>query len=452
MARMWQKSAQLSLDPVVEAFCVGQDYLLDGRLFRYELWASLAHARMLETIGILNDSELTAVKKEIQALYKKYGGTITMSVSDEDIHSRLEALLIEAIGDTGKKIHTGRSRNDQVQVVTRLYMKDSLLRIAEIYKEYLNNLCSFLERENGRILPGYTHTKQAMLMTAGFWAAGFIESGLDNLRVIENTLSIIDCNPLGSGSGFGVPVPLDRSMTSELLGFSRVQQSPQYVQNSRGKFEGQVIDSLWNIMNDYSRMAADLLLFNMDELLFIETDAAVTTGSSIMPQKRNLDVMELMRARASVMQSYSSTVKTISSGILSGYNRDVQETKEPLVRALDLAEQSIAAVNVVLEHISFNDEAVRKALSGGIFATDVAFKAVAEGMPFRDAYRKAAESIDTIKVNETTIQNSIKERVSPGSPATVDPSAYRKLVSEAGASAAAARERMNAAFSKTMEI
>ena len=420
MAKVWSKGKNQSLDPDIERYEIGADKELDPALFKYELASSLAHAMMLEKIGVLNSKEFSGVRNEIRLLYKTKGDTILLEEGEEDIHSKLEALLTASLGETGKKIHTGRSRNDQVIVVTRLFEKERILKLGNAYGSLIDTVLRWIGREGKKILPGYTHTKQAMLMTAGFWAMSFVESGLDNLNTLENCLDLIDQNPLGSGSGFGVPLALDREMTTALLGFKRVQENAMYVQNSRGKFEIAIIDALWNIMHDFSRIAADMLTYNMDELLFIRTDAAITTGSSIMPQKRNLDVMELMRARTHRVAALSTELKSMVTGLHSGYNRDLQETKSPIFEAFDIVYTSVRALSVVFEHIAINEEAVKLRLSKGIFATDIAFRAVAEGMPFRDAYKKAAADMEKIVVNDTTIKESIDGRISPGAPATID--------------------------------
>lgn len=420
MSKMWQKENTLKLHPMIERYEVGTDYLYDGKLFRYELASSHAHSIMLKSIGILTEAELSSINTEIKRLYQQFGDSIDFTVDDEDVHSKLENLLIQAIGDTGKKVHTGRSRNDQVMVVMRLYEREKLLETALEYCDFLDVVQRFIEREGRKILPGYTHTKQAMLMDVGMWAGAFLESGFDNLKIMRAVLDLLDSNPLGSGSGFGVPIALNRDMTASLLGFSRVQLNPMAVQNSRGKYESALIDSFWNIMNDFSRMAADMLTYNMDELLFLKTNAAITTGSSIMPQKRNLDVMELVRARANQMLSYSTIVKTVSSGVLSGYNRDIQETKEPVFKAFELISASINAVAVVFENIEFDEDAIKKSLSKGIFATDIAFEQVGNGVPFRDAYKYAAQQMEKIVINNELIEESLSKRVSPGSPRTLD--------------------------------
>lgn len=428
MAKVWEKDNGNKLNPIIEDYEVGADYLLDGMLWKYELAASAAHARMLHSINILTDKELSDVEAEIKRLYKEHGDTIKLEVSDEDIHSKLENMLTTKLGEVGKKIHTGRSRNDQVLVITRLFEKDSLIKIALKYIDFIRKLIEFAEKEGDKILPGYTHTKQAMLQTVKMWATAFVEAGIDNLFVLDNTIELIDANPLGTGSGFGVPVALDRVMTTELLGFGRIAENPAYAQNSRGKLEGIIIDSFWNIMHDYSRIASDLLLFNMDELGFLKTNNAITTGSSIMPQKRNLDVMELVRARTTAMLAYANTVKTVATGRITGYHRDLQETKEPLFKAINLIQTSIEAVTVVFDNIEFDEDAIKKSLTKGIFATDIAFKAVGDGMPFRDAYKLAATSIDGITIDDETIRESIDERVSLGSHITIDLSDYTSIL------------------------
>ncbi len=424
MAKVWEKGGE-NLHPHVESYEVGQDYLLDGKLYFYEMAASLAHAAMLQKIGILSTREYQDIKQTIIELFQNHGREISLTVSDEDIHSKLENQLTEKLQDTGKKLHTGRSRNDQVMVVLRLYEKDHIISTALKAINLLKTMADLGESHYRTIIPGYTHTKQAMLMTVGFWMAGFIELGMDNLSHLQNIYKLIDANPLGTGSGFGVPLPLDRDMTTRLLGFGRIHYSPLTVQNSRGKFEAMIIDALWNWMLDGSRLAADLLTWNMDELLFIETTAAITTGSSLMPQKRNLDVMELVRARASVVQSYATQVKSITTGLLSGYNRDMQETKEPLMRSFSIVEDTLDVLSIVLQNIRFNEERITALLSPGLFATDLVFQAVQDGKPFRDAYREAAKKIPTLEINPTLIHQSLESRVSPGSPFTYDYDALR---------------------------
>lgn len=429
MGKVWEKGGE-KLHPAVEAYEVGQDYLLDGKLYFYEMAASIAHATMLHTIGILNTEEYQKIRKTITELFHLHGKNIPLSISDEDIHSKLEQQLTERLGEIGKKIHTGRSRNDQVLVVLRLYEKDHLITVAQKAVALLQTMIEIGKKYYTLPLPGYTHTKQAMLMTAGFWMAGFIEMGMDNLSHLKSVYTIIDANPLGTGSGFGVPLPLDRDLTTRLLGFRRLNYSPLAVQNSRGKIEAIIVDTLWNWMHDASRLATDLLLWNMDELLFIETNAAITTGSSLMPQKRNLDIAELIRARASIVQGYSQQIKSITIGLPSGYNRDMQETKEPLMRSFEIVTETLNVLPIVLENIHFNEENIRRSLSKGLFATDLVFEFVKSGTPFRDAYRNAAQAMSNLKVTEQTIQESLEKRVSPGSPLTYNYDTLKKALHE----------------------
>lgn len=419
MAKVWEKKGAGKLDPVIESYTVGSDWLLDGKLFRYEVEATVAHSKMLQAIGILTESERDSVVGECERLLEKYGGTIELTVADEDIHSKLENLLTEALGDVGKKVHTGRSRNDQVLVVMRLYEKERVASIATRTMNFIEALIELYDRDGSVILPGYTHTKQGMLTTAGAWAHAFVESVLDDLAILDSVYRLIDQNPLGTASGYGAPVALDRQMTTELLGFARTQESAIYAHNSRGKFEAVIVDSLWNIQNDLARMARDLIQYNMDELGFVTASDAVTTGSSIMPQKRNLDPCELVRARTSVLAGYSVQLKTLVAGLTSGYHRDLQETKEPVMRSFDIVESSLEAMTVVVRNVRFEAAAVKRALTPGIFATDIAFAETAKGAPFRDAYRIAAGSIETIVVNDAAIEASLDARVSPGSPKTL---------------------------------
>ncbi len=427
MAKVWQKNNE-KLDPVIEKFEVGLDYLYDSKLFKYEVASSIAHALQLEKIGILTKEETSDIVKTLKGLYKKYGNYFPLTQEDEDIHSKVEFLLTQELGDIGKKIHTGRSRNDQVITIVRLFEKEELLILTLNYLELLEEILKLAEEEGEKILPGYTHTKQAMLINVKFWLTGFVELAMDNIKLIKNIYELIDANPLGSGSGFGVPLKLDRDYTAKLLGFSRVQLSPMAVQNSRGKYEALIVDAFWNIMNDFSRMAADLLTFNMDELLFVKTTDAITTGSSIMPQKKNFDVMELIRAKSNVILSYSQGIKSIVNGLISGYNRDTQEIKELLIKSFIMTKDSINALKVVIENISFDEEAVLEKLSKGIFATEIAYDYVKNGKSFRDAYKEAAMQIENITINQKLAKHSIEIRLSPGSPATIDLKKYKTQI------------------------
>ncbi|OHD55651.1 MAG: argininosuccinate lyase [Spirochaetes bacterium GWF1_51_8] len=430
MAKVWEKGGA-KLDPVIESYTVGNDYILDRKLFRYELAASAAHAEMLAKIGILNGAELASLRGEIKKLYKEYGDTIELTVSDEDVHSKLENLLTERIGEAGKKLHTGRSRNDQVLVLVRLYEKDTILKIVLQLTGFLKELAALAEREGATPIPGYTHTRQAMPMTVAMWAEGFIEAGLDNLALLKTLFDIADQNPLGTGSGFGVPIPLDREMTAGLMGFSRVMESPVYAHNSRGKLEALIADGCWAVMHDLSRMSADMILWGMDEIGYITHDAEVTTGSSIMPQKRNPDPLELIRGRASTVMSCSVLIKSLTNGMISGYQRDLQESKEPMMKALEITEGSIAAMSVVLKHTRFDPERIAELMTPGIFATDLAFAKAKDGIPFRDAYKEAAKEIESIEVTDELIAESINNRMSPGSHITIDFSHTRQIIEEA---------------------
>lgn len=451
MAKVWEKNQETSLNPIVEKYEVGSDYILDGKLLKYELASSIAHAMMLRKIGVLNSAEFNSLSQELKKIYDRYGEEIKLEISDEDIHSKVENILIEKLGDTGKKLHTGRSRNDQILVVLRLYEKEQIQLIMD---RYINLMLKWVEhiRENGeKIIPGYTHTKQALLINVKAWLSAFIESGIDNIVFLKSVYDLVDSNPLGSGSGFGVPLPLDREMTAELLGFFRIQYNPVYVQNSRGKFEGLILDAIWAIMNDFSRLASDLLLFNMDELLFVKTNSSITTGSSIMPQKRNFDVVELIRARSNVLLSYSFCVKTVVNGLISGYNRDIQETKEPLMKSFDILKDTISVLEVVFDNIEWDEEAVKNRLSKGIFATDLAFDSVKSGKPFREAYKEASLRMKKISIDDKTIGDSLKKRISPGAPVTIKPSLYLDTLKKEQKNCRANLNRLNKLLGKLLK-
>lgn len=391
--KLWQKGKK-PVDKQVEAFTVGNDYLVDYKLLKYDCIASIAHAKMLEKMRLLTPFERKKLEKEFKKIPKMAESKKFMiRVEDEDCHAAIENHLTKKLGKAGKKIHSFRSRNDQVLVALRLYSKDEIVQTGEIVEEVVNELKNFAKKNRKVKMPGYTHMQKAMPSSAGLWASAFADSLQDDLRLLESSKAIIDQNPLGSGAGYGFPVKTDRKLTTSLLGFKKTQKNPVYCANSRGKFESIIIFCLAQIMLDLNKLAVDLLLFSTKEFGYFYLPGEFYTGSSIMPQKSNPDILEILRAKNfSVQGDLFKTISTISN-LPSGYNRDFQLTKEPLVNSFETTKESLKTAARIIQNLKVNKEKCRQAMTSEIFATEVALKKTLKGTPFRDAYRQAAKEI-----------------------------------------------------------
>src|SRR5437660_2851324 len=387
MTKLWQKGYHLNEQ--VEHFEAAQNSALDARLICHDVWGSLAHAAMLAQIGVLTESEHRVLKNALRTILEMEAAhEFTITLADEDVHTCVENYLAATAGAAGKKIHMARSRNDQVLVDLRLYGKEQLHHVAM----KLCNLCSALLELAGAHMdtpmPGYTHMQRAMLSSVGLWAASFAEALLDDEQLLSTAYTLNDQSPLGSAAGYGVPVAIDRQYCADLLGFSRVQNNVIYAQNSRGKIEGAIVQALAQIMLDLSKLAQDILLFSTAEYGFFQIPQELCTGSSIMPQKRNLGVMELVRARTQTMLALQQQITGIVSGLPSGYNMDFQETKRPFMEALDVVQESLEVCTLVVSALDTNTERLTAACTFELFAADRAYElATTANLPFRDAYR-----------------------------------------------------------------
>jgi argininosuccinate lyase len=386
MMKLWEKGTKLNQQ--IENFTVGDDYILDQKLIKYDCLASIAHAKMLGKIRILNESEVHKLEREL-------GNIIELDKKDEfkilkeqeDCHTAIENYLVENLGDLGKKIHTARSRNDQVLTALRLYYKDRLGNCIKLIEKLIQSIAAFLKKYGDIKFPGYTHTRKAMPSSIGLWGNSFIDAMKDNLKVIELTLEIIDQSPLGTGAGYGVPLKIDRNYTAELSGFKKVQNNPIYTQNSRGKFESSILHALSLIMYDLNKIASDLILFSLPELGYFELPEEFCTGSSIMPQKKNPDVLELIRSKYHVLVSYEFQLKNISSNLISGYHRDIQLTKEPIIKGLEITEDCLSIMSLIFTKLKVNKKNCLRALTEEIYATEQVYELVEKGIPFREAYK-----------------------------------------------------------------
>ena len=390
--KLWKKG--YDVDKAIECFTVGNDYLLDQRLVPFDCRASLAHARMLHKKGILAKGEFAKLEKglaEIQGLHGK--GKFPISRDDEDCHTAIENFLVKKCGEAGKKIHTGRSRNDQVLVALRLYEKHELNGIMDLIVGLRSAIEASAKKYGHIALPGYTHMQKAMPSSIAMLFAAYAEALKDDAALIAHILALIGKNPLGSGAGFGIPLlGIDRKMTANELGFSSVMETA-YCQNSRGKYEALIADAMSQVMMDLNKVATDLITFSMGEFGFFSLPKELCTGSSIMPQKKNPDVLELLRAHYGMVVGQATQIKMVYANLMSGYNRDLQLTKEPLMKALDTAKHCLRISILLFEKLIVNKDACANALTSELYATEEAYKLVKKGVPFRDAYREVGKRL-----------------------------------------------------------
>lgn len=384
--KLWQIWANLNSQ--IEAFTVGDDYLIDQVFLPYDIKASLAHAKMLHHIGMLSSEEIKDAElwlSEIKAKLEAW--EFTIHPSQEDGHTTIETYLTEHYGEVGKKIHTGRSRNDQSLTMIRLYMKDVL----EESIQKIEKLAETLKKkwqENPLPMPGYTHWQKAMPTTTTTWLSSFHDALMDQLHILKSLEPIFDQSPLGSAAGFGIAAfPNNRIITATEMGFSKVQENPMYCGLSRGLFEHDFLTALGNFLMILSRMNNDILLFTTSEFGFLSLPDTMTTGSSIMPQKRNYDVSELVRAKISVFFGYADQMRNLYTHLMSWYQRDLQMTKSILLSGYALWTSIIDIMTLVVENIQFNKEKLENAMTPELYATDEVYKLVMNGESFRDAYK-----------------------------------------------------------------
>ncbi len=388
--KLWDKG--YAVDKEVGDFIVGNDNVLDLQLVKYDCLASIAHARMLGRIGILKKQEAESLVRELNAIIALWEeGKFTISREEEDMHTAIENRLTERLGDLGKKIHTGRSRNDQVLVALRLYYKDSIRECITLSGQLMASMRAFSTKYGSIELPGYTHTRKAMPSSVGLWTSAFMDSMQDNITLLRGVLELVDQSPLGTAAGYGSPIELDREFTARELGFAKVQQNPIYAQASRGKFEASMLHALGQVMLDLNRIASDLIIFTLPELGYYELPTSLTTGSSMMPNKKNPDLLERLRASYHVIVAYEMQVKGISGNLMTGYNGDIQLTKEPVLNGFLLAEKSLRMGSLLFRNLKANRERCAKGLTNDVYATHRAYELVRQGVPFRDAYRRVGK-------------------------------------------------------------
>jgi argininosuccinate lyase len=412
---LWQKPG-VAVDARIQAFLAGDDVLLDREFFLHDITASAAHAEGLQRIGILTSDELDGLKRELALLADDFrNGDFVLDERFEDGHSAIEARLTERLGDAGRRIHTGRSRNDQVLVATRLWLKEKLARVADLSRDIAKVALDRAQAERDLPIPGYTHIQRAVVSSAGMWWAGWAEAFIDDAIRAADTLKLVDANPLGTAAGYGVNLKLDREHTTEALGFARMQVSPIYAQLSRGKFEMAALEALGSATLDLRRLAWDLSLFTSAEFGFVALPAQYTTGSSIMPNKRNPDVIELMRATHASVAAARTEIEQLLS-LPSGYHRDLQASKGAIFHGFGRGLAALELLPDLLANLGWREDRLRAAIDAGMYATDVAVDAAIAGVPFREAYKAAAASADSAGQGRTP-EGSLAARTSPGAAA-----------------------------------
>ncbi|MBS3062258.1 MAG: argininosuccinate lyase [Candidatus Diapherotrites archaeon] len=390
--KLWQK--QTKLDAAVEAFTVDDDWELDNQLVWADAATNLAHAHALQKAGLLSAEELQAIKGALQQVVSLHAqGLFPVKPEDEDVHTAVENFLTEELGETGAKIHAGKSRNDQVLCDTRLHAKKELLAIGLGTVALANALAVLAGQHEKTLMPGYTHSRKAMPSTLGLWFAAHAEALADDVEGLLQALALIDQCPLGSAAGYGSQLPLDRELEAKLLGFAGVQNNVLYAQNSRGKFEAVVLAALQQVMLDLGKLSADAILFSMPEFGFLSLPEKFCTGSSIMPQKKNPDVFELLRGKASVVGACLFQVANLVAGLPSGYHRDYQLTKEPLLKGLKTAREAVSVALSVVQGLKGNPAACLAACSPEIFSAWQALESAKKGVPFRSAYQETAKKL-----------------------------------------------------------
>ncbi|MFP4613130.1 MAG: argininosuccinate lyase [Spirochaetaceae bacterium] len=427
MARLWDKGA--ALDERIARFTVGEDYILDRRLVPADCVAGIAHVRGLRAAEILNENEGGRLEAALRSVIADHAaGGFTVSAGDEDGHTAVENRLVAELGEVGKKVHTGRSRNDQVAVALRLYGRRALDRVAETALDLVETLLGRAAEEETTVMNGRTHMQPAMLSTFGLWLGAVAEELIDDLGRLEAAYDLLDQCPLGAAASYGVPLPLDRELTSRLLGFSRVHNNVLYAVSSRGKMESVVLDALSQVGLTLGRAAADLIFFSLPEIGYVSLPESLCTGSSIMPQKKNPDVLELVRGKTAALSGVADQVRNVVRALPAGYNRDVQETKGPFMRGLDTARACIEATDAVVSGLEVHREVMRRAIPTEVYATDAALDLVAEGVPFREAYRRIGGNPELVTAPDP--QEALGRRNAVGSPGNLNLEAPRRRAVE----------------------
>lgn len=391
--KLWTKNVNMTAE--IEKFTVGRDREMDLYLAKYDVMGSMAHITMLESINLLTREELDVLLKELRQIYRQAEkGDFVIEEGVEDVHSQVELMLTRKLGDVGKKIHSGRSRNDQVLVDLKLFIREQLREIADLVKQLFDELIIQSNRHKDVLMPGYTHLQVAMPSSFGLWFGAYAESLMDDMQYLLAAWRITNRNPLGSAAGYGSSFPLDRQMTTDLLGFDSMDYNVVYAQMGRGKTERNVAFSMASIAGTLAKLAFDACMFNSQNFSFVKLPADCTTGSSIMPHKKNPDVFELTRAKCNKLQSLPTTVTMIMNNLPSGYFRDLQIIKETFLPAFDELKDCLSMAAYIIRKMEVNEHILDNPIYDPIFSVETVNQLAASGMPFRDAYRKVGLDIE----------------------------------------------------------
>jgi len=392
--KLWQKETT-SISEKIEKFTVGRDREMDLYLAPYDVLGNIAHAKMLESVGLLEKNELIALEAELKNIYQEIQqGKFEIEDGVEDIHSQVELMLTRKLGDVGKKIHSGRSRNDQVLVDMKLFSRSRLEEVALASRKLFDLLVKRSNQHKNDLLPGYTHLQIAMPSSFGLWFGAYGEALVDDMAMLQTAYKLSNKNPLGSGAGYGSSFPLNRTMTTELLGFEALHYNVVYAQMSRGKTEQTALTAIATLSSTISRMAMDVCLYNSQNFAFVTLPDDLTTGSSIMPHKKNPDVAELLRAKTNRLKALPTEITMVMSNLPSGYHRDMQLLKELLMPAFDEILDCLDIAHFMLEHLEVKPDLLVDKKYDLLFSVERVNELVVQGVPFRDAYRQVGKEIN----------------------------------------------------------
>jgi argininosuccinate lyase len=391
--KLWDKG--IAVNEAIEKFTIGKDRELDIYLAPYDILGSMAHVTMLGSVGLIEKEELPLLLEALKRLYREAaGGNFTIDEGVEDVHSQVEILLIQSLGDLGKKIHSGRSRNDQVLLDLKLFMRDGIRHIVEAAGGLIDTLLARSEEHKSVLMPGYTHLQVAMPSSFGLWFGAYAESLTDDLELLSSAFRIANQNPLGSAAGYGSSFPLNRQMTTDLLGFRNMNYNVVYAQMGRGKVEKIVAFALANIASSLSKLAFDVCLFNNQNFNFVTLPPEFTTGSSIMPHKKNPDVFELIRGKCNKLQGVPQQIALVINNLPSGYFRDLQVVKEIFIPLFAELHDCLSIANLALDKLQVNEHILDDPKYEHLFSVEAVNDLVLKGIPFRDAYRQVAALIE----------------------------------------------------------
>lgn len=406
--KLWEKTVQVNHD--VETYTVGRDREMDMYLAKYDVLGSLAHITMLESINLLTADELKELTAALREIYNEVEeGKFVIEDGIEDVHSQVELMLTRRLGDVGKKIHSGRSRNDQVLVDLRLFIRSELESVVESVTGLFKALLEQSERYKKVLLPGYTHLQVAMPSSFGLWFGAYAESLVDDLTVLQAAYKVTNRNPLGSAAGYGSSFPLNRTMTTRLLGFESLDYNVVYAQMGRGKTERIVAQALANVAATVAKLAFDACMYNSQNFGFIKLPDEFTTGSSIMPHKKNPDVFELTRAKCNKIQALPYEITLITNNLPSGYFRDLQMIKESFLPAFGDLKNILSMVTAMVSQVKVNEEVLKDSRYDLMFSVEEVNRLASEGMPFRDAYKKVGLDIEVGKFSPVKEANHTHE-------------------------------------------